>query len=360
MMLSKRKLRLRETEKNDEEVEEVILDDDDIDQIFEVHETRPSANHRRNQLKFYPTNNKRNDDKQKENNKQAKNKLPSKQADDDDDDDGDQSDSSYERRIKTSSQRISLNKSTKSSSAVRDDDELVCLDSGDEDSMIVDDEDEIIICSNHNSPVRSTRSPVKSSRSPVKSSRSPVKSSRSADTSLDQFDPSLLPANFKFVKTTRIKFKFKGTYHCVVFKSTDKFKDKLDELSQTLSIGPSSMILMFDNKTIPFEETPESLNIGICDIIDVFEKKDEELDDPNLMKLKFRDCESRKKVQDVVLTMNRYDTFEKIFHKYAQLKDTPLERIVFEFDGEKMSAGEKPDDLDMESDSLIDVKIKGA
>lgn len=206
-----------------------------------------------------------------------------------------------------------------------------------------DSDDEILICSTHNSPARESTSFVNSS----------------FDES--QFDPS----KFNFARQTNIKFRYQGSYKCVQFYSTDKFKEKLDELREVLGIDPAKMVLMFDGKTISFEDSPGSLNITIVDIIDVFDKKEEnglleEEEDPNLFKIKFRDCDSRKKNQDVALTMNRYDTFEGIFRKYAEKKELNLNEIIFEFDGERMSADDKPDDLDMESDSVIEVKLKRA
>ena len=204
-----------------------------------------------------------------------------------------------------------------------------------------DSDDEILICSTHNSPSRPSTSLIETSFDE------------------DQFDPS----KFNFARQTNIKFRYQGSYKCVQFYSNDKFKEKLDELREVLGIDPSKMVLMFDGKTISFEDSPGSLNIGIVDIIDVFDKKDEEPlieeeEDPNLFKLKFRDCDSRKKNQDVALTMNRYDTFECVFRKYAEKKELNLNEIIFEFDGEKVSADDKPDDLDMESDSVIEVKLK--
>lgn len=253
------------------------------------------------------------------------------------------------------------NQQTKSESDV-----IIMLDSDEDDGMVVsgrrtlpplnnvrtandnsqpindyDSDDEILICSTHNSPNRASTSLIEPSFDE------------------DQFDPS----KFNFARQTNIKFRYQGSYKCIQFYSTDKFKEKFDELREVLGIDPSKMVLMFEGKTISFEESPGSLNIGIVDIIDVFDKKDEEqlieeAEDPNLFKLKFRDCDSRKKNQDVALTMNRYDTFECVFRKYAEKKELNLNEIIFEFDGEKVSADDKPDDLDMESDSVIEVKLK--
>lgn len=205
------------------------------------------------------------------------------------------------------------------------------------------DSDDILICSTHNSPARESASFANST-----------------------FDESQFDASkFNYARQTNIKFRYQGSYKCVQFYSTDKFKEKLDELREVLGIDPSKMVLMFDGKTISFEDSPESLNITIVDIIDVFDKKEEnqlleEEEDPNLFKIKFRDCDSRKKNQDVALTMNRYDTFQGVFRKYAEKKELNLNEIIFEFDGERMSANDKPDDLDMESDSVVEVKMKRA
>ena len=330
-MLSKRKLLLNkeDDEKIDNEIEEIVLDDDEIDKLFEVRK-KGSKSKLNSKLKLKKKDNKQNSQKEKNGKQQIKKALNANQSTSDDDD------------------KIVILDSDGDS--IMQDDEILINNNESINNNKLDDDDEIIIYSNHNSPIKST------------STKRTTNRMQNLNSSFDATEYEL-PSSFNFVKTTRIKFRYKGTYHGIPFKTTDRFRDKFEEISQELSIDTTRMILMFDNKTISFEETPESLNIGICDIIDVFDKKEDEnlvedKEDPNLFKLKFRDCESRKRIQDVLLTMNRYDTFEAVFRKYADLKELNFNKIIFEFDGEHMTANQKPDDLDMESDSLIDVKMK--
>lgn len=333
-MFARRKLILNQTNTKrpveDDDIEE--LSDDEIDEIFELRQKGKKSIYE-NKLRIKKKDKKEVEQKSKNSN------------------------------CNNSQIATKLNDSLKCSSdhATCDDDDVISLSSETDGSIIESDgrtttnknqmetDDEIILCSNPSSP--------------VKSSSSRTKLILSSPLSECDFDPSLFPASFNYVKTIRVKFRYKGTYHVIPFKSTDKFKDKLEEIGEKLQINTSKMILMFDNKTIPYEETPDTLNITVIDIIDVYDKKEdenlvEENDDPNLFKIKFRDCDSRKKVQDVLLSMNRYDTFENVFCKYAEIKQLKVDQIIFEFDGEKMSADDKPEDLDMESDSLIDVKLK--
>lgn len=45
--------------------------------------------------------------------------------------------------------------------------------------------------------------------------------------------------------------------------------------------------------------------------------------------------------------------------RYANFRSLPLKDLKFEFDGEKISGSDTPDDLDMESGSCVDVKVIG-
>ena len=317
-MLARRRDLLKQKEQEtikEDAVDDIELSDSEIDEIFEVRKKGSKASKRNKAVK---QNNKKRE-KAKQN--AAVQKSPNEDEDiimlDSDDDLG--------------VVRRSGLPSTANNVRSTNNDPIINPNS----------DDEVLICSTHNSPARPSDSLI--------------------DTSFDesQFDPS----NYNYARQTNIKFRYQGSYKCVQFYSTDKFKEKLDELRDVLGIDPSKMVLMFNGNSISFEESPGSLNISIIDIIDVYDKKEEtqlieEAEDPNMFKIKFRDCDSRKKNQDVALSMNRYDTFATVFRKYAEKKELNLNEIIFEFDGEKVSADDKPDDLDMESDSVVEVKLK--
>lgn len=48
---------------------------------------------------------------------------------------------------------------------------------------------------------------------------------------------------------------------------------------------------------------------------------------------------------------------QNIMKRYAEQRDIPLEQLIFDFDGERLSGDETPADLDMESESCIDVTV---
>lgn len=369
-MLSKRKnaLELIDDDLSDAEVEEIVLSDQDINEIFQVYKKgKPPVNKKSTKASRA---------------KKAKSiadklKVPSRlnrseinQTEDKNDNDVELlSDDEIDMLPEAVASRPIYNNSNKDD----DSDDIICVSSPD--SSIVNNKqvnlsedicliDSIPSTSDRTSTRRSIRSSARKNlrKELITPNKADNSTSFYMNSSFDtaEIDPNIV-AQFKFVKTLRLKFKFKGSYKCVEFKSTDKFKDKLDEMCEVLEVTPNSLLLMFNNKPISFENTPEELNIGICDIIDVYEKKQNatsQKEDPNLFKFKFRDHESRKRVEDIVLTMNRYDTFQQIFKNYSELKQVSLDKITFEFDGEVIESDQKPDDLEMESDYLIDVKIK--
>lgn len=48
---------------------------------------------------------------------------------------------------------------------------------------------------------------------------------------------------------------------------------------------------------------------------------------------------------------------QDIMKRYAEQRDIPLEQLIFDFDGERLSGDETPAELDMESESCIDVTV---
>ena len=119
-----------------------------------------------------------------------------------------------------------------------DDDEIICLSDGESNEIIncPNDDDDCIIDSFSKPITKPSRTRRRnlgySNKSPTLISNLITNSTtiQPSNSSFDniQLDPAVL-ASMKYVKQIRLKFKFKGSYKCVVFKSNEQFKDKLDE-----------------------------------------------------------------------------------------------------------------------------------
>ena len=48
---------------------------------------------------------------------------------------------------------------------------------------------------------------------------------------------------------------------------------------------------------------------------------------------------------------------QDIMKRYSEERKIPLEQLIFNFDGERLSGGETPAELDMESESCVDVTV---
>lgn len=52
------------------------------------------------------------------------------------------------------------------------------------------------------------------------------------------------------------------------------------------------------------------------------------------------------------------DPLEKLMVAYCEFRKLPRSRLKFSFDGDELKGGETPEQLDMENEDVIDVRIK--
>ncbi|RWS28260.1 NFATC2-interacting protein-like isoform X2 [Leptotrombidium deliense] len=160
-----------------------------------------------------------------------------------------------------------------------------------------------------------------------------------------------------------VKFVCRGEVKRLVFRKNEKIYGKIDDIANIFGISdPMSIQLCFKNNIISFDATPNSLELTIADILDCLVKhepilKKNEVISSNRIKIVIRDSNNSKASQ-TVLEIENDEPLIQIMKSYAEMKSFDLKRLVFEFDGDVLSGTETPELLDMESGSLVDVRLK--
>lgn len=54
------------------------------------------------------------------------------------------------------------------------------------------------------------------------------------------------------------------------------------------------------------------------------------------------------------------DKFERLFKMYAERNKVEVKKLVFSFDGDKISPTATPDSLEMEENDIIEVHVKSS
>lgn len=54
------------------------------------------------------------------------------------------------------------------------------------------------------------------------------------------------------------------------------------------------------------------------------------------------------------------DKFERLFKMYAERNKVEVKKLVFSFDGDKISPAATPDSLEMEENDIIEVHVKSS
>lgn len=161
-----------------------------------------------------------------------------------------------------------------------------------------------------------------------------------------------------------------------VYRHTMGYKDYFWQhrkaLYKLLQISKKThqLVISYNNKFLTFDETPELLGLTIVDTLECYTKlirapgeksqssKAPKPADGNSIRVKFRSNKEGRNAVPIVCIAVKNEPFIEVMKEYSKQANYPIDRLTFEFDGEKLSGKEAPDDLDMEDDSLIDVNVR--
>lgn len=166
-----------------------------------------------------------------------------------------------------------------------------------------------------------------------------------------------------------IKLVYEGHIYRYTMGYDDHFKDHRKALYKLLQVNKRShkLIMSFKNRFLTYNETPGELGLTVVDIIECYTKQaamkannaePRKVHRPNTIRIKFRNNKDGKNTAPTVCDAVKDEPLKIVMNEYSQKCGYPMEKLVFEFDGEKLCGEEAPNDLDMEDNSLIDVVIR--
>lgn len=162
-----------------------------------------------------------------------------------------------------------------------------------------------------------------------------------------------------------VKFDIRGEQQRITMQKRASICSILPQLAEKLGTCDVSQIrIAYKNIPISFDSTPEQLKLDFFSVLDVFlaeqeaQANDGNQADPNAIKIKVRDASAPQKQQIIELKLNKFKPLAELMALYANQVGKDVARMKFEFDGEILSGQDTPLDLDMEDDSLIDVRFK--
>ncbi|XP_070573406.1 NFATC2-interacting protein-like [Ptychodera flava] len=145
-------------------------------------------------------------------------------------------------------------------------------------------------------------------------------------------------------------------------KMTDRFGVIMKSLAGKLNVDSERILLTLKDDSIVAEDTPLSTNLQITDIIDCVvvdvnaatsDPNDVSESDNDYVQIKVQGKDKSKKI----ISIKRTDPLERLMEEYSSWKQIPRNKVTFFFDGDKLSPQNTPQDLDMETDDVIDVMI---
>ncbi|KAF8787992.1 NFATC2-interacting protein-like isoform X2 [Argiope bruennichi] len=156
-----------------------------------------------------------------------------------------------------------------------------------------------------------------------------------------------------------LKISYLSDISKITVNENEKFSSVISKVANLFKLNITEIALYLRDEIINLDATPHSLNVKTWDIIECIpykstEMKDEENSSKILIKLQSNDC--KKKIE---IFAHKLEKFQDIMKRYANLRSLPLKDLIFEFDGERISGSNTPEELDMESGSCVDVKVIG-
>ncbi|XP_070573380.1 NFATC2-interacting protein-like [Ptychodera flava] len=163
-------------------------------------------------------------------------------------------------------------------------------------------------------------------------------------------------------KTMKVKIRCKLGVQRYDMKMTDCFGVIMKSLAEKLHVDSERILLTLKDDSIVAEDTPLSTNLQITDIIDCVvvdvnaatsDPNDVSESDNDYVQIKVQGKDKSKKI----ISIKRTDPLERLMEEYSSWKQIPRNKVTFFFDGDKLFPQNTPQDLDMETDDVIDVMI---
>ncbi|XP_076853077.1 NFATC2-interacting protein [Brachyhypopomus gauderio] len=158
------------------------------------------------------------------------------------------------------------------------------------------------------------------------------------------------------VRKISLKFRWRTDVYKIPVLSTDPLIKAVDQLSIKLKVPSSQIMLLRKDTELPLHSTAIELNLGIADIIDcvvITEDKDEESKGGDVITVRLQ---GKDKGSAQEYALHKDAPLGSVLSQYtSSLPVTAKRKVVFLFDGSKVSHVQTPSQLDMEDGDVIEV-----
>ncbi|KAI1287263.1 hypothetical protein HDE_10118 [Halotydeus destructor] len=185
---------------------------------------------------------------------------------------------------------------------------------------------------------------------------------------LTSVDTQILVEEDPSCEGCEIRFIIRGKTHKLTMKRNENFCVVIDRIAALLETDRSKVCLSFKNRPISLEKTPDSLGMTTMDSLECFRRHSEtngsaapqvqDPIDPDAIRIVVRNPEKPRTEQNIVLNLNKFQKIGLLKRMYSEKLQVDVKRLRFEFDGDVLSDSDTPESLDMEDESLVDVRVK--
>lgn len=157
-----------------------------------------------------------------------------------------------------------------------------------------------------------------------------------------------------------VKVRTRSGIRRFTMKAAESFGKIISQLAAQEGVTEDKIMLSLSDINILGYDTPISTRLSVADIIECVvvdvPVADQELEDEeNTIEIKVQgnDPDSKK-----TFKTTKTDALDKLMEAYCEFRKLPRSRLKFLFDGDELKGSETPEQLDMESEDVIDVKVK--
>uniref|UniRef100_A0A1A8PQ27 NFATC2-interacting protein n=1 Tax=Nothobranchius rachovii TaxID=451742 RepID=A0A1A8PQ27_9TELE len=157
------------------------------------------------------------------------------------------------------------------------------------------------------------------------------------------------------VREIPLKVRCRADVYKIPVLSSTPLTDVVSQLSVTLKVPPTSLLLLRHDIELPSDSSVGELGLSIADIIEcvVMRAEDQSSSSSSSVRLQCKDKDSSQEY-----SIHRDTPLDTIFSQYlSSLPSTTRRKVRFHFDGSKVISGQTPAQLDMEDGDIIEVWI---
>uniref|UniRef100_A0A2D4H0F8 NFATC2-interacting protein n=1 Tax=Micrurus corallinus TaxID=54390 RepID=A0A2D4H0F8_MICCO len=150
-----------------------------------------------------------------------------------------------------------------------------------------------------------------------------------------------------------LKIRCRVDIYKICILMTEPLQRVVDRMSEILKVHPNRIILLHYDSELSVDATPAKLDLGVADIIDcIVETSNQWADDPGALLLR---VQGKDKCSVMEITVQKGEPLEALMNHYKEAQGLGRSKVVFYFDGQRLTETLTPEQLGMESGDVIEV-----